>query len=68
MFHIVINGCNNVKMEDVGVFTSSNSSNTDGIHMQSSSCVTIINSKIGTSDDCISIGPDTRNLWIKNVT
>ena len=53
MFHIVINGCNNVKME--------------GVHIQFSTGVTILNSKIGTGDDCVSVGPDTTNLWIENV-
>ncbi|TXG72984.1 hypothetical protein EZV62_001563 [Acer yangbiense] len=42
------------------------SHNTDGIHVQSDS-VTILNSIIATSDDCVSIGPGTTNLWIENV-
>ncbi|XVF08382.1 hypothetical protein REPUB_Repub06bG0221700 [Reevesia pubescens] len=67
MFHIDINGCNNVKVEGVRVSASGNSPNTDGIHVQSSSGVTILNSRIGTGDDCISVGPGTTNLWIENV-
>ncbi|XP_017976765.1 PREDICTED: polygalacturonase [Theobroma cacao] len=67
MFHIVINGCNNVKVEGVRLSASGNSPNTDGIHVQSSSSVTILNSRIGTGDDCISVGPGTSNLWIENV-
>ncbi|XVE76657.1 hypothetical protein DITRI_Ditri12bG0191500 [Diplodiscus trichospermus] len=67
MFHIVINGCNNVKVEGIRVSASGNSPNTDGIHVQSSSGVTIRNSRIGTGDDCISVGPGTNNLWIENV-
>ncbi|KAL5579226.1 hypothetical protein UlMin_011668 [Ulmus minor] len=67
MFHIVINGCDNVKMQGVKVSASGNSPNTDGIHVQSSSGVTILNSKIGTGDDCVSIGPGTANFWIENV-
>ncbi|PRQ46018.1 putative polygalacturonase [Rosa chinensis] len=66
-FHIVINGCNNVKMQGVKVSASGNSPNTDGIHVQMSSGVTILNSKISTGDDCVSIGPGTSNLWIENV-
>ncbi|CAI9777082.1 unnamed protein product [Fraxinus pennsylvanica] len=27
-----------------------------------------MNSKIGTGDDCVSIGPSTSNLWIENVS
>ncbi|KAJ7969265.1 Polygalacturonase [Quillaja saponaria] len=67
MFHIVINGCHNVKMQDVTVSAAGNSPNTDGIHVQSSSGVAILNSKIQTGDDCISIGPGTSNLWIENI-
>lgn len=67
MFHIVINGCHNVKMQGVRVSASGNSPNTDGIHVQMSSDVTILNSKIATGDDCVSIGPGTSNLWIENV-
>ncbi|KAL6225261.1 hypothetical protein ACLB2K_004112 [Fragaria x ananassa] len=67
MFHIVINGCHNVKMLGVRVSASGNSPNTDGIHVQMSTGVTILNSKISTGDDCVSIGPGTSNLWIENV-
>ncbi|KAK8280655.1 hypothetical protein V6Z11_D09G191900 [Gossypium hirsutum] len=67
MYHIVINGCNNVKVEGVRVSASGNSPNTDGIHVQSSSGVTILNTRIGTGDDCVSVGPGTNNLWIEKV-
>ncbi|KAJ0035773.1 hypothetical protein Pint_26296 [Pistacia integerrima] len=66
-FHTVINECNNVKAQGVKVSASGDSPNTDGIHVQSSSSVTILNSRIGTGDDCVSIGPGTTNLWIENV-
>ncbi|KAL6223685.1 hypothetical protein ACLB2K_002544 [Fragaria x ananassa] len=67
MFHIVVNGCHNVNMQGVKVSASGNSPNTDGIHVQMSSGVTILNSKISTGDDCVSIGPGTSNLWIENL-
>ena len=67
LYHIVVNGCQNVKMQGVKVIAPGNSPNTDGIHVQLSSSVTILNSKIGSGDDCISIGPGTTNLWIENV-
>ncbi|KAF9663099.1 hypothetical protein SADUNF_Sadunf17G0003300 [Salix dunnii] len=67
LFHIVINGCQNVKMQGVKVSAAGNSPNTDGLHVQSSTGVTILNSRIGTGDDCVSIGPGTSNLWIENV-
>ncbi|XP_019093764.1 PREDICTED: polygalacturonase-like, partial [Camelina sativa] len=67
MFHVVINGCRNVKLDGVKVSADGNSPNTDGIHVQSSSTVSILNSKISTGDDCVSIGPGTNGLWIENV-
>ncbi|KAK8315900.1 hypothetical protein V6Z12_A13G004700 [Gossypium hirsutum] len=41
MFHIVINGCENVNVQGV---------------------------RIIAADDCISIGPGTKNLWVEQVT
>ncbi|XP_030536514.2 polygalacturonase-like [Rhodamnia argentea] len=67
MFHIVINGCQNVKMQGVKVSASGTSPNTDGIHVGASTGVTILNSKIGTGDDCVSIGPGSNNLRIENI-
>ncbi|KDP29565.1 hypothetical protein JCGZ_19278 [Jatropha curcas] len=66
-FHIVINRCQNVKVHNVKVSAPEESPNTDGIHVQESSAVTILNSKIGTGDDCISIGPGTSNLMIQSI-
>ncbi|KAJ6908798.1 polygalacturonase-like [Populus alba x Populus x berolinensis] len=67
MFHIVINACQDVNVQGVRVSAAGDSPNTDGIHVQSSTGVTILNSRIGTGDDCVSIGPGTSNLWIENV-
>lgn len=67
MFHIVIDRCNNVKVQGVKVTAAGNSPNTDGIHVQLSSSVTILNSNIETGDDCISIGSGTTNLWIESI-
>ncbi|XP_020206421.1 polygalacturonase [Cajanus cajan] len=67
MFHIVIDRCDSVKIQGVKIFAAGNSPNTDGIHVQLSSSVNILNSNIATGDDCISIGPGTTNLWIQNI-
>lgn len=67
MFHIVIDRCHNVRVQGVKVTAAANSPNTDGIHVQMSSSVTILSSNIATGDDCISIGPGTTNLWIENI-
>ncbi|QHO38349.1 Polygalacturonase [Arachis hypogaea] len=62
LFNIVINECQNVMVQGVSVTAAGNSPNTDGIHVQGSSHVTILSSKIRTGDDCISIGPGTTNF------
>lgn len=67
LFHMVFNGCNKVMLRGIKVMAAGDSPNTDGIHVQLSSDITILNSEIGTGDDCISIGPGTTNLWIENL-
>ncbi|XP_022973624.1 polygalacturonase-like [Cucurbita maxima] len=49
-------------MTRVNVLASGDSPNSDGIHVQQSSDVTILNSNIGNGDDCISIGPGTSSI------
>ncbi|KAE8717880.1 Polygalacturonase [Hibiscus syriacus] len=68
MFHVAINRCQNVQIRGIKIIASGDSPNTDGIHVQLSTNVEIINSSIKTGDDCISIGPGTENLWIEQVT
>ncbi|KAL9251036.1 Polygalacturonase-like protein, partial [Drosera capensis] len=67
LYHIVVNGCQNVNIHGVKVIASGASPNTDGIHVQLSSEITILNTNIGTGDDCISIGPGTTNMWMQKV-
>ncbi|KAF3449627.1 hypothetical protein FNV43_RR10358 [Rhamnella rubrinervis] len=68
MFHIVINRCQDVHIQGVKIIADGNSPNTDGIHVQLSRNVAIINTSIRTGDDCISIGPGAKNLWIERIT
>lgn len=67
LFHIVIYECQNVRLQGVKVFASGDSPNTDGVHIQFSSGIMIMNSRIGTGDDCVSVGAGTTNLWIENI-
>ncbi|CAM8970931.1 unnamed protein product [Rhodiola kirilowii] len=67
MFHFVINGCKNIKMQNMKLLAPDESPNTDGIHVMRSSGVTITGSDIRTGDDCISIGPGSSNLWMENL-
>ncbi|XP_022880536.1 polygalacturonase-like [Olea europaea var. sylvestris] len=66
-FHILVYGSQNANLVGIKVSAPGNSPNTDGIHVEKSTRVKIMNSKIGTGDDCVSIGPGTSNLWIENV-
>lgn len=67
MFHILFDGCRNANMMNVKISAPGNSPNTDGIHVQQSSGVTIMSSHVSTGDDCVSIGPGASNLWIENL-
>ncbi|XP_022973865.1 polygalacturonase-like [Cucurbita maxima] len=68
LFSIAMNRCQNVHMTRVNVLAAGDSPNTDGIHVQQSSDVTILNLNIGNGDDCISIGPGTSNMWMESIT
>ena len=63
----MINGCENVKLQGLRVSASGTSPNTDGIHVQLSHNVMIFHSKIGTGDDCVSVGAGMTDLSIENV-
>ncbi|EXB88288.1 hypothetical protein L484_020356 [Morus notabilis] len=68
MKHLTFDHCNNVLVRKVKIRAPSSSPNTDGIHIQSSSAVTIRGANIMTGDDCISVGAGSRNLWMERVT
>ncbi|KAJ0960494.1 hypothetical protein J5N97_001653 [Dioscorea zingiberensis] len=68
LYHIAINGCEGVQVQGVKISAPGNSPNTDGIHVQMSTNVTITGTGIKTGDDCVSIGPGTTDLWIERVT
>ncbi|KAJ4830251.1 hypothetical protein Tsubulata_021214, partial [Turnera subulata] len=67
LYHIVINGCENVVVKRVRTIAPGDSPNTDGIHVELSKNVVIKNSAMKTGDDCISIGRGTVDLWIEGV-
>ncbi|KAG8369917.1 hypothetical protein BUALT_Bualt14G0063200 [Buddleja alternifolia] len=67
-FHVLFDRCQNAKIVNMKITAPGNSPNTDGIHLERSSGVSIMNSHIGTGDDCVSIGPGNSNLWIENIS
>ncbi|KAL4180372.1 hypothetical protein AMTRI_Chr13g91800 [Amborella trichopoda] len=67
-FHIVLLDCKNFKATNLQITAPATSPNTDGIHIERSTDVSISNSKIGTGDDCISIGHGNTRVSINGVT
>ncbi|XP_077211822.1 polygalacturonase-like [Tasmannia lanceolata] len=67
LYHIVVISSQNVTLQGVVIHAPGDSPNTDGIHIEQSTDVRILNTGIRTGDDCISIGPGARNLWIQKI-
>ncbi|AQK82137.1 Pectin lyase-like superfamily protein [Zea mays] len=67
-FHMKMYQCKDMLIKDVTVTALGDSPNTDGIHMGDSSGITITNTVISVSDDCISFGPGTSKVNITGVT
>ncbi|KAF5462455.1 hypothetical protein F2P56_018460, partial [Juglans regia] len=67
-FHTHVVNCQNFTAHDLNIIAPFNSPNTDGMHISRSSLVTVSNTKIGTGDDCISIGQGATHVTISNVT
>nr|XP_004288735.2 PREDICTED: polygalacturonase [Fragaria vesca subsp. vesca] len=65
--HMAIDHSNNVHVKNVWIRAPSGSPNTDGIHIEASTGITITASTIMTGDDCISLGSGARNVWIERI-
>nr|GFC35423.1 polygalacturonase [Tanacetum cinerariifolium] len=63
LIHITVSNSNNMLLENMNIIAPSRSPNTDGIIIQSSTGITIRNSLFKTGDDCIAIGPGSKNIW-----
>ncbi|RWV84646.1 hypothetical protein BHE74_00052455 [Ensete ventricosum] len=61
-------GCHNFKGSGITISAPATSPNTDGIHLEGSTGVTISGSKVGTGDDCISIGQGNTLVTISGIT
>ncbi|CAI9103051.1 OLC1v1001479C1 [Oldenlandia corymbosa var. corymbosa] len=60
--HLKFLGCENVEVSNLKIKSPGKSPNTDGIHVTGSTNVQILNSEIGTGDDCISIVNGSYNI------
>ncbi|XP_057969494.1 probable polygalacturonase At1g80170 [Malania oleifera] len=65
--HMLLMECNSVYVNNLNVKAPGLSPNTDGIHIQSVTDLTISNSIISTGDDCVSIGDYTSNINITHI-
>ncbi|XP_031286356.1 exopolygalacturonase-like, partial [Pistacia vera] len=67
-FHVNLLLCKNFTIRHLTVTAPADSKNTDGIHIGRSRGIKITDSKIGTGDDCISIGDGSQNVSITRVS
>ncbi|KAM3261581.1 hypothetical protein ACQJBY_052325 [Aegilops geniculata] len=67
-FHFALLQNKNTQMINLRINAPGNSPNTDGVHIERCSGVTIVDTKISTGDDCISIGQGNDNIDIQRVT
>ncbi|RRT68529.1 hypothetical protein B296_00005114 [Ensete ventricosum] len=67
LFHMSIFASSGITLQGATITAPGDSPNTDGIHIQMSSFVTITGSTMRTGDDCISMGPGTTNVRIENI-
>ncbi|KAM7274176.1 hypothetical protein ACFE04_028840 [Oxalis oulophora] len=62
--HISISSCTNAIFQRLQLVAPADSPNTDGIDISHSSHIRILDSSIGTGDDCIAINSGTSNVTI----
>lgn len=67
-FHVNCISSQNVTFLRFTISAPGDSPNTDGIHLGRSTGIKIIDSVIKTGDDCVSIGDETKEVHVENVT
>ncbi|KAF5194311.1 Exopolygalacturonase [Thalictrum thalictroides] len=66
-FHFGLIDCQDFSVNGIHITAPDESPNTDGMHIERSSGVTVADSTIGTGDDCISIGHGNSDITITGV-
>ena len=66
-FHFVMVGGEGVTFEHINITAPGDSPNTDGINMAQSNNIQIIDSDIGTGDDCVAIEEGCTNINVTGV-
>ncbi|TKW14247.1 hypothetical protein SEVIR_5G155800v4 [Setaria viridis] len=67
-FHLKFDDCVGVLVDGLFVSSPAFSPNTDGVHVENTTAVQIINSRIYNGDDCVSIGAGCSDVHIENIT
>ncbi|EYU46750.1 hypothetical protein ABFS82_04G012800 [Erythranthe guttata] len=67
-FHTKVTDSHDVTVTNLTITAPGKSPNTDGIHLSNATNVNITDSVIGTGDDCISIGPGSKNVVVSRIT
>ncbi|GJN15534.1 hypothetical protein PR202_gb02455 [Eleusine coracana subsp. coracana] len=66
-FHVNLRHCTHVTATGLHIRAAAESRNTDGIHVGLSAHVRILDSTIGTGDDCVSVGPGSTDVVVHGV-
>ena len=65
--HIAVSQSSKVHLTQLTITAPGDSPNTDGIHASHSHHVRILNTTIGTGHDCISLGPGTSDMLMRDI-
>ena len=66
--HLRFDDCERVRVDGLFVSSPVSSPNTDGVHVENTTSVQILNSRIYNGDDCVSIGAGCSDVHIENIT
>ncbi|KAF8112919.1 hypothetical protein N665_0058s0020 [Sinapis alba] len=66
-FHMFLVKTVNVNIHNIKIIAPAESPNTDGIHLSNADNVRILDSFIGTGDDCVSVGRGSNNVTVERV-
>ncbi|CAO2177260.1 unnamed protein product [Urochloa humidicola] len=66
-FHVNIRHCTGIIATGLDIHAAAASRNTDGVHVGYSSHVRVLDSAIGTGDDCVSVGPGSDDVLISGI-